>query len=119
LLTGGQDRNYAFGLATAMVKKGVRNRRFIGNDRVGQYLSSIRPEAGVPRSGRDTAAGSQLFEEFIPVVELLWAIDPVRYVCQPRLVHILWNNKFEYFDRTLLMLYYRLCGMKIVFTAHT
>ncbi|MDO9356634.1 MAG: glycosyltransferase family 4 protein, partial [Solirubrobacteraceae bacterium] len=32
--------------------------------------------------------------------------------------HILWNNKFEWFDRTVLMLYYKLLGKKIVLTAH-
>ena len=32
--------------------------------------------------------------------------------------HILWNDKFELFDRTLLMMYYRLLGRKIVLTAH-
>jgi hypothetical protein len=29
-----------------------------------------------------------------------------------------WNNKFEYVDRTLLMLYYMLLGKRIVLTAH-
>src|SRR5262249_40411483 len=44
----------------------------------------------------------------------------VRYAAtaRPRLFHILWNNKFELFDRTVLMLFYRLLGKKIVFTAH-
>ena len=37
---------------------------------------------------------------------------------KPRIFHILWNNKFETFDRTLLMLYYRILGKKIVLTAH-
>ena len=37
---------------------------------------------------------------------------------EPKIFHILWNNKFEIFDRTVLMLYYRLLGKKIVFTAH-
>lgn len=37
---------------------------------------------------------------------------------QPRIFHILWNNRFLFFDRTLLMLYYKLMGRKIVFTAH-
>jgi glycosyltransferase involved in cell wall biosynthesis len=37
---------------------------------------------------------------------------------KPKVFHILWNNKFEVFDRTVLMLYYRLLGKKIVFTAH-
>jgi D-inositol-3-phosphate glycosyltransferase len=37
---------------------------------------------------------------------------------KPRIFHILWNNKFEMFDRTLLMLYYRLLGKAVVLTAH-
>ncbi len=37
---------------------------------------------------------------------------------KPKLFHILWNNKFELFDRTLLMLYYELLGKKVVLTLH-
>jgi glycosyltransferase involved in cell wall biosynthesis len=36
----------------------------------------------------------------------------------PRILHILWNNKLEHFDRTLLMLYFKACRKKIVLTAH-
>ena len=44
----------------------------------------------------------------------------IRYAAtaKPRIFHILWNNKFEFFDRTLLMLYYRLLGKRIVLTVH-
>jgi len=37
---------------------------------------------------------------------------------KPKVFHILWNNKFEFFDRTLLMLYYRMLAKTIVFTVH-
>ena len=37
---------------------------------------------------------------------------------QAQIFHLLWNNKFEHFDRTALMLYYRLFGKRVVFTAH-
>jgi D-inositol-3-phosphate glycosyltransferase len=33
-------------------------------------------------------------------------------------LHILWNNKFEHFDRTVLMLYYRALGHRVVMTVH-
>jgi glycosyltransferase involved in cell wall biosynthesis len=46
--------------------------------------------------------------------KLLWFSATAR----PKLFHILWNNKFQFFDRTLLMLYYRLLGKKITFTVH-
>jgi glycosyltransferase involved in cell wall biosynthesis len=44
----------------------------------------------------------------------------IRYAAtaKPAVFHILWNNKFESFDRTLLMLYYRMLGKRIVLTAH-
>ena len=35
-----------------------------------------------------------------------------------RNLHILWNNKIEWFDRTILMLYYKALGKKIALTAH-
>ena len=34
------------------------------------------------------------------------------------LFHILWNNRFEFFDRTALLLYYKVLRKKIAFTAH-
>jgi D-inositol-3-phosphate glycosyltransferase len=37
---------------------------------------------------------------------------------KPRIFHVLWNNKFQTFDRTALMLYYKLFGKKIVLTVH-
>jgi glycosyltransferase involved in cell wall biosynthesis len=37
---------------------------------------------------------------------------------KPKLFHILWNNKFQLFDCTVLMVYYRLLRKKIVLTAH-
>jgi glycosyltransferase involved in cell wall biosynthesis len=50
----------------------------------------------------------------------LYYIRLIRYAAaaQPPIFHLLWNNKFVTFDRTILMLYYRLLGKKIVFTAH-
>jgi glycosyltransferase involved in cell wall biosynthesis len=44
----------------------------------------------------------------------------VRYaaVARPRIFHILWNNKFPLFDRTILMLYYKILGKQVIFTAH-
>src|SRR5947207_2785972 len=44
----------------------------------------------------------------------------IRYAAtaKPVIFHILWNNKFELFDRTLLMLYYRALGKKTVLTVH-
>lgn len=64
-----------------------------------------RPDAGLP---------AKIFRI------LRYYLRLVRYsaTARPRLFHILWNNKFEYFDRTILMLYYKLLGKKILLTVH-
>jgi glycosyltransferase involved in cell wall biosynthesis len=51
---------------------------------------------------------------------LVYYAKLIRYAARskPKVLHILWNNKFELFDRTILMLYYRALGKKIAFTAH-
>jgi glycosyltransferase involved in cell wall biosynthesis len=51
---------------------------------------------------------------------LIYYARLIRYasIAKPKIFHILWNNKFQFFDRTLLMLYYKLQGKKIAFTAH-
>lgn len=37
---------------------------------------------------------------------------------EPAVFHILWNYKLEYFDRTLLMVYFKLLGKKVALTVH-
>lgn len=40
------------------------------------------------------------------------------YKTDSKLLHIQWMNKFIYFDRTILNLYYKILGKKLIFTAH-
>jgi len=117
LLTGCQDRPYAFGLSMALVSKGI-SLDVIGSDKVDS------PELHTTCKLRFlNMRGSQ--RQNISFAKKAW--DSLTYYARlmryaanakPKIFHILWNNKFEYFDRTLLMLYYKLQGKKIVFTAH-
>ena len=117
LLTGCQDRPYAFGLAMALISKGVRV-DLIGGD--GEDSADLH---NTPDLRFLNFRGSQrLSEPFGKKLYklLLYYARLLRYTTrsEPRILHILWNNKFEYFDRTLLMLYYKLLGKKIALTAH-
>jgi glycosyltransferase involved in cell wall biosynthesis len=51
---------------------------------------------------------------------LIYYAKLIRYAAtaKPKLFHILWNNKFQLLDCTLLMLYYKLLGKRVIFTAH-
>jgi len=117
LLTGGQDKHYSFGLTMALVSKGVRI-EVIGSEEVDTPELHTTPKVNFLNLRGNRREGAGLARKVSRV--LIYYARLIRYAltARPKVFHILWNNKFEYFDRTILMLFYRLCGKKIVFTAH-
>jgi D-inositol-3-phosphate glycosyltransferase len=117
LLTGGSDRPYVFGLTKSLMSKGVAL-DLIGSDELD--FPEFRSQPGVNflnlRGGQSSDAG--LVEKVSRVLMYYAKLMGYAATAKPGLFHILWNNKFELFDRTLLMLYYRLLGKRIVLTAH-
>ena len=117
LLTAGRDKPYAFGLATELVSKGVILDVVGGNEfdfeefRNTPGLNFLNLK-GDQRS--DASLGKKAFRVFKYYARL------IRYTATAKapIFHILWNNKFDFSDRVLLMLYYRFLGKKILFTAH-
>jgi glycosyltransferase involved in cell wall biosynthesis len=117
LLTGCQDRPYAFGLATALISKGV-SLDIIGSDEIDSPELHTTPNLRFLNF-----RGSQ--KNHANFADKLWKLlvyysKLMRYAVRskPKVLHILWNNKFEYFDRTILMLYYKVLGKKVALTAH-
>jgi len=116
LLTGGFDKPYAFGLALALASKGVWL-DVIGSDDVDSPEMHTAPKLNFLNlwgSKHDASLARKISRVLIYYARLL------RYatVAEAKIFHILWNNKFQFLDRTLLMLYYKLLGKKIVLTAH-
>lgn len=117
LLTGGSDRPYVYGLTRALIAKGVEI-DLIGSDELD--LPEFHNMAGVNflNLRGSTGAGATLVKKAIRISRYYARLIGYTATAKPKLFHILWNNRFETFDRTLLMLYYRLLGKKIVLTAH-
>lgn len=116
LLTGGQDPSYAFALTTTLSHRGMCV-HVLGNDRIDcpEFHTSDRIRF-VDCGGLRSNSG---------VLVKLWQLITcyarlIAYVTfrSPKIVHALWNNKAEYFDRTVLTLYFKCIGKKIVLTAH-
>lgn len=117
LLTGCQDRPYAFGLAMALISKGIRL-DIIGSDDIDSPELHATPNLrflSFRGSQRNNANVADKLSKL-----LVYYAKLIRYATRskPKILHILWNNKFEFFDRTILMLYYKVQGKKIVLTAH-
>jgi glycosyltransferase involved in cell wall biosynthesis len=117
LLTGGWDIPYAYGLATALLSKHVRL-DLIAGDALDRPEFHGGPEVTFLnlRGDQRTDAGpvtkaSRVLAYYLRLIRYAWT-------AKPKVFHILWNNKFETIDRTLLMLYYKLLGKKIACTVH-
>jgi D-inositol-3-phosphate glycosyltransferase len=116
LLTGGFDRPYAYGLAMALVSKGIRL-EVIGSDEIESSEMHTTPNLSflnLQGSKRETSIVRKISRVLLFYARLILYSATAR----PRIFHILWNNKFQFIDRTLLMLYYKLLGKRVVFTAH-
>jgi len=116
LLTGGQDRHYALGLARALIAQGACL-DVIGSDLVDgpeMHATAGMNFLNLHGSTQDKNISVKIKRVAASYVRLIWYAATGK----PKIFHILWNNKFQLFDRTLLMLFYKLAGKKIVLTAH-
>ena len=116
LLTGGGDKPYAFGLATELIRRGVLL-DLIGSDDL-DCPEFHKPGVNFLNLRGNQGSKVNFFKKMSRV--LVYYAKLIRYslTANPRIFHILWNNKFEMFDRTLLMLYYKALGKKIILTLH-
>jgi len=116
LLTGGQDRHYAIGLAMALMEQDVAI-EVIGSDEIDGPELHENPHAQFRNlhGGQQSAGLAQRIGRILAFYARLF-----RYAAtaRPKIFHILWNNKLQALDRTFVMLFYKLAGKKVVFTAH-
>jgi D-inositol-3-phosphate glycosyltransferase len=117
LLTGGGDKPYAFGLATQLISKGVAL-DLIGSNDLDCPEFHGKQEVKFLNLRGDQRSDASLTSKVLRI--LTYYARLIRYAAnaKPRIFHILWNNKFQSFDRTLLMLYYKLLAKKTILTAH-
>jgi glycosyltransferase involved in cell wall biosynthesis len=117
LMTGGCDRPYAYGLAMALISKNVRL-DVIGSDAVDSPEMHTTPNLKFLNLWPSRTKNQKLVDKASRT--LRHYVSLVRYAAtaEPGVFHILWNSKVEFFDRTLLMLYYKMLGKKIALTAH-
>lgn len=117
LITGGFDRPYAYGLSMALTSMGVKL-DVIGSDQVDSPEMHTTPGLNFINLQRGWRENAPFFNKLVRVCHFYTQL--IRYVAlsKSRLLHILWNNKIELLDRTLLMLLHKALGKRIVLTAH-
>ena len=117
MLTGGVDRPYAYGLAMALVARNVYV-EVIGNDVVDSAKMHTTPGLKFFNLWPARSVKATSFAKVSRILSHYRSLICYAAVAQPRVFHILWNSKIQVFDRTLLMLYFRMLGKRIALTAH-
>jgi D-inositol-3-phosphate glycosyltransferase len=117
LFTGGRDRPYAFGLVKALMSEGLCLHVVGGDELDASEIQANSNLKFIDLHGTSRPDAGHL-RKALRVLFYYARVIPYSAVAKPKIFHILWNGKFEYFDRTLLALYYKLLGKKIALTAH-
>jgi glycosyltransferase involved in cell wall biosynthesis len=117
LLTGGFDRPYVFGLSQALLSQGIRL-DVIGSDDVDGPEMHRTPRLSFLNFHGTQRKDLTLARKLSQVLALYAQLCGYAFGKKAKVFHILWNNKLQLFDRTILMLYYKLCGKRIALTAH-
>jgi glycosyltransferase involved in cell wall biosynthesis len=117
LLTGGGDKPYALGMAAALTSVGIHV-DFIGSDDLNVPELLNDPLVNFLNLRGDQRPEASRMAKALRVLSYYARLIRYAATARPKVFHILWNNKFQFFDRTLLMLYYRMLGKKITFTVH-
>jgi D-inositol-3-phosphate glycosyltransferase len=117
LLTGGDDKPYVLGLAEAFTSAGVVF-DLVGSDDLSVPELLNNPRVNFLNLRGDQCPDATLARKIVRIATYYWRLVRYAATAKPKVFHILWNNKFEFLDRTLLLLYYKLLGKKLLFTAH-
>jgi D-inositol-3-phosphate glycosyltransferase len=117
LLTGGSDKPYVLGLTTELLARAIAI-DLIGSDELDCAEFENLSGLNFLNLRGDQRSDADFLSKMVRVLRYYWKLLAYAASAKPKIFHILWNNKFESFDRTLLMLYYKLLGKSVVLTAH-
>jgi len=117
VLTGGADRPYAFGLGSALMSK-VAGLDLIVCDELDGPPFQGHPHVNLLNLRGSVDPNVSALQKLSRVLAYYARLLLYTLKAKPKVFHILWNNKFEWFDRTILMAYYKLLGKKLVLTIH-
>ncbi len=117
LLTGGADQPYAFGLATALIGQGL-HLDLIGNDELDRPEFRNDQQVKYLNLRGDQNPNVHVIRKLARLSAYYLRLISYAITAKPKIFHILWNNKFDFLDRVILMLFYRALGKRVVITAH-
>jgi D-inositol-3-phosphate glycosyltransferase len=116
LITGGAP-HYEQGLVSGLAEQPLEI-DVVGNDELGATPAMRLPKVHFKNLHGTQNPDSPLWLKFARVIRVYLRIIFYAARSKSQVIHIQWPYKFVFLDRTVLNLYYKALGKKIVFTAH-
>ena len=117
LLTGGNDKPYALGLLGALVSQDI-SVDFIGDDDMGIAEIVADKRVNFLNYCGNQSSMASTSRKIIRVLNYYARLIGYASKSGSEIFHILWFNKFVWFDMFLLNSYYKVLRKKLVYTAH-
>jgi len=117
LITGGRDSHYVCALAKALASSGIAL-DVVGDSEMNACEMCGFVNVKLLALYATQRPGQGLLRRLLSYIGVYVRLIGYAVTGSPETFHILWDYKFPFFDRTLLLLYYKFLGKKIIFTAH-
>jgi D-inositol-3-phosphate glycosyltransferase len=117
VLSAGMDKPYALGIAGALLEKGVEV-DFIGNNELQKEPIFSHSNSKYFNLRGDQSSDASFISKVTRVLVYYYKLIKYAASTETELFHILWLNKFIFFDSTLLNIFYKVNHKKLVYTAH-
>jgi D-inositol-3-phosphate glycosyltransferase len=117
LLTGGNDPPYVLPFAASLAGRGIQV-DFIGNDEMAMADQIRNKNIRYFDLRGNMSEDASLLQKIVRIIRYYFALLNYAARTETRIFHIQWLNKFELFDRSMLNLFYKVMGKRLVFTAH-
>lgn len=116
-LTTGRAFHYDVGLVSGLLKQNLAL-DVIGGDVLQRYSGMQQPGVNFKNLYGTDRPDASRWQKALQAVWVYLRIMFYARKADSRLIHIQWPYKFVLFDRTLLNIYYKALGKKLIFTAH-
>ena len=117
LLTGGIDKHYARGLTQSLASLGIIV-DVLCNAEMSTREMQEHPNINLFALYSSLQHGQSRLRKLIAIIAAYARMLHYVATSSAPVFHILWNYKFRLFDRTLFLIFCKLMGKEIVFTAH-
>jgi len=114
---GGGETYYELGLLSGLISQGI-SVDFIGSDYLKNSDILKNENVNFLNLRGDQNPNAPIKKKIFRILYYYLRLMKYAKKTDAKIFHIQWMEKFIYFDRTLLNIYYKILGKKLIFTAH-